>query len=188
MDTLHPQLEALQREIVDVTVHARRLVDRLDAATFERRPVEGSWSAAECLVHLNLTTEAFLPLIDDALSNATRDAVDARTHYRKDVVGWLLGWVMEPPVRMKVKTTAPFMPKTWSTRGDLLRDFETRQAELARRIADANGCDIGRVKVSSPFSSRARYNLLATFAIIAAHERRHLWQAERAAPAGPPIP
>jgi hypothetical protein len=186
--SLHPQLEALQREIVDVTVRARRLVDRLDDATFERRPAEGSWSAAECLVHLNLTTQAFLPLIDDALSDAQRGAVDAGTRYRKDVVGWLLRWVVEPPARMKVKTTPPFVPKAWSTPGDLLREFESLQADLARRIADANGCDIGRVKVRSPFSSRMRYNLLATFAVIAAHERRHLWQAERAAPGGSPVP
>lgn len=184
MDTLHPQLEALQRDIVDVTVHARRLVERLDDQAFEKRPSEGGWSPAECLAHLNLTTEAFLPLIDDALSEAVQGPVNTGTRYHKDAVGWWLAWMMEPPARMKVKTPPPFIPKTWSARGDLLREFETFQAELARRIAAANGYDLGRVKVRSPFSSGMRYNLLAAFSVIAAHERRHLWQADRAAAAG----
>jgi hypothetical protein len=32
----------------------------------------------------------------------------------------------------------------------------------------------------SPFDSRVRYNLFSAFRIIAAHQRRHLWQAEQA--------
>jgi hypothetical protein len=185
MDGLHPQLASLQGEIVDATARAKRLVGALDDAAFERRPAEESWSPAECLVHLNLTTRAFLPLIDDALSSAEPARPEPAKRYRKDLIGWLLGRVMEPPVRMKVKTTAPFMPKTRAPRGEVLREFEALQAQLGERIAAANRYDIGGVKVRSPFSSRTRYNLLAAFAVIAAHERRHLWQAERAASAGP---
>ena len=181
MDTLHPQLSALQREIVRATARATRLVESMDDAAFEKRPAEGDWSPAECLVHLNLTTKAFLPPIDAALSDAVRGPVDAGKRYRKDLAGWLLGWVMEPPVRMKVKAPSAFIPKTWSTRGEVLREFEALQAELARRVAAANGCDIGRVRVRSPFSTRMSYNLLAGFGTILSHERRHLWQAERAA-------
>ncbi len=65
----------------------------------------------------------------------------------------------------------------------MVHEFETVQAELSKRLAAANEIDISRLKVRSPFSSPMRYNLLATFSVIAAHERRHLWQAERAASA-----
>jgi len=33
--------------------------------------------------------------------------------------------------------------------------------------------------VQSSFNPRIHYNLLSFFAILAAHQRRHLWQAER---------
>jgi hypothetical protein len=40
-------------------------------------------------------------------------------------------------------------------------------------------------KVTSPFDSRVSYNVFSMFCILETHERRHLWQAERAAsPAG----
>ena len=37
-----------------------------------------------------------------------------------------------------------------------------------------------KVKLVSPFNARLKYNALAAFRILAAHQRRHLWQAERA--------
>jgi hypothetical protein len=179
MDELHPQLAALKREIDDATARAKQLVERLDEAAFAKRPAEGSWSPAECIAHLSLTTRAFLPLIDNALATSPRGAVDSAKRYRKDLFGWLLGKIMEPPVRMKVKAPAPFVPHVSSSRVEVLREFEELQAELARRVESANGYDIGRVRVRSPFSTSMSYNLIAALAVIPAHERRHLRQAER---------
>ena len=52
----------------------------------------------------------------------------------------------------------------------------------------ANGLALEKIRVVSAFDSRVKYNLFATFAILAAHQRRHLWQAERvrAAKSGTP--
>ena len=44
---------------------------------------------------------------------------------------------------------------------------------------DAREVDL-RMKIVSPFDKRVRYNLVSAFHILAAHERRHLWQAEQA--------
>ncbi len=183
-ERLHPQLEALGRELGEATARARQLSDRLGDAAFGARPAGGGWSPAECLMHLSLSARAFLPFIDEALANAATVRLDPARHYRKDPVGWLLTTMLEPPVRMKVKTPQPFVPATAASRDEVVREFERCQGELLKRLSAANDTDIGRVKVRSPFSSRMRYNLLATFSVIAAHERRHLWQAERAARAG----
>lgn len=181
METLHPQLAQLRRELDEATARAQALAGSLDGGAFARRPAEGSWSPAECLVHLSLTTKAFLPLIDDALGNAQASPLDPSRRYRRDLVAWLLTRMMEPPARMKVKTTPPFMPEATAPRMEILREFETLQAAFARRIEQANRYDISRVKVRSPFSQTMRYSLLGGFTAILAHERRHLWQAERAA-------
>jgi uncharacterized damage-inducible protein DinB len=50
------------------TARARALTDGLDETTFHARPSSQSWSMAECLAHLNLTTEAYLPLIREAIA------------------------------------------------------------------------------------------------------------------------
>lgn len=38
---------------------------------------------------------------------------------------------------------------------------------------------LDRIKIASPFDRRFKYNLFSFFHILLAHERRHLWQAER---------
>lgn len=181
MESLHPQLAALSRELDDATARAKRLAASLDDRAFLTQPAEGRWSPAECLVHLNLTTKAFLPLIDDALTRAPRQPPDPAREYPKGVLATLFAWMMEPPARIKVKTPPPFVPKVASGRADVLAEFERFQGELAARISAANSYDLSRLKVRSPFASRVSYSLIAAMAILLAHERRHLWQAERAA-------
>lgn len=180
MADLHPQISALRRQLDEASARAQALAAAKDDAAFVQRPADGGWSPAECLVHLNLTTKAFLPLIDDALNTPPKSPMDPSRRYRRDTMGWFLTTMMEPPVRMKVKTTPPFMPKLSTSRADILREFEALQAEFAVRVEKANGYDVSKVKVQSPFSQKMSYSLLGGFTAILAHERRHLWQAERA--------
>ena len=51
-----------------------------------------------------------------------------------------------------------------------------RLLELLRR---ADGVDISRAKVTSPLSKLLKLRIGAAFAILAAHGRRHLWQARQ---------
>jgi hypothetical protein len=179
MSDLHPQLCDILRELDAATARARHVAEGVDEATFSRRPEASAWSAAECVEHLSLTTRAFLPLIDAALAEPAGAAVANDRRFRRDVAGALLGWVIEPPYRMKVKTLAPFEPLEPSSRALVLDEFEALQDELAERVRAASGRDLGALRLQSPFSGRVRYNLYSTFRIISAHERRHLWQAER---------
>lgn len=57
--------------------------------------------------------------------------------------------------------------------------FLALRSRLARRLGDAKGLDAGRVKVRSPFIPLLRVDLVSAFRVVAAHERRHLWQARR---------
>ena len=179
MAKIHPQLEAVRVEIAEATTRARRLAQVSDA-DFATRPDGGGWSPAECVAHLNLTTRAFLPLIDAALAEASPDPAAASTTYTKDLLGRLLAWYLEPPYRMKAKTPASFGPSADAPRAEIVAEFESLQFELERRVEAASGYDLSRVRVTSPFTTSVKYNLLSTFAVMVAHERRHLWQAERA--------
>jgi hypothetical protein len=78
-----------------------------------------------------------------------------------------------------VKTTAAFVPRSTGSKQQVLAEFETLQDKLAAALADADGLDLGRLRVVSPFNARIRYNLYAAFRIIPAHQRRHLWQGEQ---------
>lgn len=169
--TLPVQLRALDSELADV----RERVHRLPPDRWQRRPAPERWSAGEHVVHLTLTTRAFLPLLEEALKTAPA----GEGPYRRDFVGWLLGWLTEPPVRMRSKTAAPFVPSADVPRETALRDFDASQDELAALLRKAAGLALDRVKIVSPFDGRVSYTVWSTLRILAAHQRRHLWLAEK---------
>src|SRR5262249_40046012 len=148
---------------------AHEIAAPLAPAAWGARPAVDQRSVAECLIHLNLTSRALLPLIRDAITRGRdRDLVSAGP-YRRDVVGWLLYWMTEPSVPFRVKTTAPFVPAGVEPKDGVLDAFDTLQAELAACIREANGLDLGRLRIRSPFDSRLTYNLYSCLRIVPAH-------------------
>jgi hypothetical protein len=56
-------------------------------------------------------------------------------------------------------------------------NFLLTQEEIRKRIHAANGLHLSRAKVASAFIKSLKLGLGPCFAFLAAHERRHLWQA-----------
>ena len=176
--TLSPQLEQIRREVEEASARARKLVAGLTDDQLRRRPAPGRWSVAECLVHLSKSAEVNLPRVDAALDEARERNLRGDGPYHLDFVGGLLKWSLEPPYRMKVKTTAPFEPQDVEPAQALPR-FLASQAEILARVDRAPGLALDQVKITSAFNSKVRYNAFAAFHIMLAHVRRHLWQAEQ---------
>lgn len=176
---LHPQLRAIEQELAAVTTRAARLVDRVDESGFHRRPGADRWSIAECLTHLTLTTRAYLPLIDDALQIGRLLPVPRPRRFRRDLIGWLLCRMAEPPYRFRATTTAPFVPGRAGTRADVLAQFVRLQQELTTRVYHAEGLDLTSLVIVSPFDGQLSYHLYSCFRVLPTHQRRHLWQAEQ---------
>lgn len=171
-------LEAIEAELNDATERAKRLVQRVDGRRFTVRPDPSRWSAAECLAHLSLSSEEMLPVIREAIDKAPRNGKARKA--KMDWLGAALRWFLEPPVRTRVKAIARFVPKSVRAKAETLAEFTSLQARLIDVLHDAKGVDLTGVRVVSPFDRRVKYNLYSAFRILAAHERRHLWQAEQA--------
>lgn len=177
---MHPQLQAIVDEFEAASERLARLCATTPAGHWGERVHPDRWSVAECVAHLNLTGEAFVPLLRQALAEA-RSFRSARLpkRYRRDFWGWLLWRSSGPPVRIKVKTTAPFVPTGDLSQADVVATFERLQAEQIACTRAAEGLPLERLKVVSPFDSRIRYNLYACLTILPRHQHRHLWQAEQ---------
>ncbi len=171
------ELEGLEKELNEATRRAWTLVQSTDGRLFTVRPKAQSWSAAECLAHLSISTEMFLPVLRSAIDEAKKKKPSAKA--KMDVLGRVLAWFLEPPIRKKVKTSAPFVPKSTRAKAEAFGEFASLQEKLVDLLREAREADL-RTKIVSPFDKRVRYNLLSAFHVIAAHERRHLWQAEQA--------
>lgn len=183
MHAAAPQLQAIRHELAEASAHARRLAESVDPALWSRRPPHGGWSVGECLAHLNLTSKAFLPRLREAVERGRRENRAAPGLFRRDFLGWLLCRILEPPYRLRVKTPPPFVPTGDQSAEAVVSEFEALNAELVRLLDTASGLPLDRLQIVSPFSARMRYSVYSSFRILPAHQRRHLWQAERALPA-----
>jgi hypothetical protein len=175
-------LEEVEKELNEATRRAWTLVQSTDARLFTVRPNPSSWSAAECISHLSISTDLFLPVLRTALEDARKRGViiKGKRKLKMDVLGRVLRWFLEPPIRTRTKTTAPFVPRSVRAKAEAFGEFASLQQKLAEIIAAARGIDLTKVKVVSPFDKRVKYNVFSAFRIVVAHQRRHLWQAEQA--------
>ncbi len=170
----------VERELNEATARAWSLIRSTDGRLFTVRPHPNSWSAAECLSHLSLSTEMFLPVVKMALEDAEKRGLYSDRPPKMDLIGRVSCWFLEPPIRQRLKTAARFVPKSVRAKAEAFGEFSALQEKLLELIRGAKGIDLRRVKIVSPFDKRVRFNLYSAFRIIAAHQRRHLWQAEQA--------
>ena len=154
---------------------------------FNWRPDQQKWSMAECLLHLNIVGDRYVRIIETALEEAK-----ARRSVARGIVahGFLGKWILantEPPPKRRCRSPRGFTPSYGQPITAVLPTFLHLQDQLTLQIEQSNGLDLGRIKVPAP-GLPIRFNLLLTLEWIAAHERRHLWQARqvRENPAFPP--
>lgn len=176
---MHPQLEAVIAEFESARQRLHELAGRAPAGAWVRRADPQRWSMGECVAHLNLTSKAFLPLVEAALAEGR--ALPRRTtgRYRRNFTGWLLWRLSGPAPRQRVKTAAPFIPSGQQPVTQLLAEFDAwhqRQLEYTRA---ADGLALEKLHIVSPFNARVKYNLYACLTILPRHEHRHVWQAEQ---------
>src|SRR5688500_4706549 len=147
-------LEALETEFEEATDRARRLVDSTDPRRFTVRPNPSSWSAAECIAHLSVSTDMFLPVLRKALDEAKQLGVAENVRLSMDWIGAVLRWSLEPPVRSRVKTTAPLVPRAVRAKKEAFAEFISLQTKLVDMLHEARGLDLRRAKIVSPFDKR----------------------------------
>ena len=177
---MNAQLQEIRDELRSARDRLHRLAGSLSDDAWSRRPGPDRWSPAECVAHLDLTSAAFVPLLREGLDRARALGGPPPSRYRRDPVGWLLWRTMGPPVRGRVKTIAPFVPRGDLPPEALIAEFDRHQEELGSIVVSADGLPLGRVRIPSPFAERVRYNLFSALSILPRHQHRHLWQAERA--------
>jgi hypothetical protein len=184
MSSLSPSLASLRAELDATTRQLHTLVDPLDDVLWGRRPGEDRWSIAECIEHLNLTSRVFIPILRDAIRDGrARGLTAANSSHRLDLMGWMLVRALQPRPRgrgYRMKTPAAFVPPSIEPKAKVVREYEELQSEFIRILADGEGLELSKIKVTSPFNARLRYSAYSALRIIAAHQRRHLHQAEEA--------
>ena len=176
---LAPDVDDYRIQFERLACEADALVAPLTEVQFNWSPATGRWSVAECIDHLNVTARLYLPRIDEAIAEAIRRGLYGDGPYTHDLLGRLFVLSMEPPAKIKVKAPESFRPGARRARSEIMAAFRAYQVQFVDRLRQANGLDLRRAKVHSPASSWIKVSLNSGFALMVAHERRHLWQAQQ---------
>lgn len=180
---MHPKLQAIVDDFDRASERLERLAASVPHERWPERPEAGRWSIAECVTHLNLTAQAFLPVVDEALEAGRGTEHAAPIRYRRDPLGWLMWRTMAPPVRIRLKTGAAFVPEADAPVEATISDFERLQVQQIACVGRAQGLPLQKLRIRSPFDRRVRYNLYSALSLLPRHQHRHLWQAEQVAAA-----
>ncbi len=174
------ELQQIQQELGACDDEVRRLCEGLSPEELGWRPSPKSWSIAENLHHLRITTEVFAPAAERAIRVAREQGLFSKGPFPMGRMDRFFVWYVEPPPRIRLPAPKPLRPPLEeSTAEAALQDFLDSQELMIHQIQSADGLDLCRARVVSPIASYIRMSLLAFFKVHPGHERRHLWQMAR---------
>ena len=173
------EIDEFRRQFEQISADADALVTPLGEDQFTWRPGANRWSIAECLEHMNATARSYLPAIDEGIADAIKNGAYAEGPFYYSVIGRLFSHLMEPPARPRMRAAIDKQPGPQRPKRETLAGFRAYQVQYVDRLRQANGIDLSRSCVRSPLASWIRIPLGSAFASMAAHERRHLWQARK---------
>lgn len=176
---LTPEVDQFRQQFERLAAEADILAASLTDAQFSWQPSADAWSVAQCIDHLNATARSYLPVLDEGIAEAIRRGMYNPGPFTYNWIGRSLVWVMEPPCRVRMKAPGPFQPAPARPRHEILAAFRAYQVQFVDRLRQASGLDLARARTTSPVARWLRMPLGSAFALMIAHERRHLAQARR---------
>src|SRR5262249_8356769 len=179
-DTRRAELAGYRAMFRENRAVADRIAGGLTLEQFNWRPAPDRWSIAQCLVHLNISARLFAERMQAAIRAGRAAGLLGSGPFRYGPVSRWVARAVDPVNRKKYKSPAKFIAsaaKVYDIQ-EVLEEFHAAGAQWERCLHEADGLDLARVKVRSPAVPLMRFPLGALFGIQAAHERRHLLQAE----------
>ena len=182
MDTNVPDdVAGLQGQLDAAAVEADALVAGLAEEDGAWRAEAGSWSVAECLDHLATSNRVYLSAMREP---AHRARTRGRYRWRPARPGWVgrcFVSSLEPPARWWSRLKAPriIRPRAAPPLAEAYASFVASQAEVRAFLRACADLDLAGVRFPNPLVRGIRFSLATGLHVIAAHERRHLWQAWR---------
>lgn len=177
--TLPPDIARVLAEMLAVDVEARHLVAGLDDAQVGWQPHRGrAWSIAQCLDHVAITARTYGAPMREAAERARERGYERGGPIAPGALGGWFARTMEPPPRRRITAPRKIQPASSRDKEAALEGFLAAQWEVEDLLRSCARLDTN-VRFRNPFVPLVRFRLGAGFLILAAHARRHLWQARR---------
>ncbi len=180
MPDLSADRTAILEQLKQADQAAERLLRGKSRAQANWQPNHGtSWSLWQCFDHLARINQVYCQALLAAVENprVTRESTP-----RIAKPGWFSRWFikgMEPPVRLRLKAPGKVIPGEAGDPEEALEAYLESHAQVRRVLEFWDRVNFNRVRFKNPFVPLLRFTVATGLLVINAHDRRHLWQAER---------
>src|SRR5262249_36526808 len=176
---LPPHLKVVLDDLEKADRQARRIAAGLSDAQANWHPGETGWSVAQCLDHLSRANTAYAAALQEAVKEARSTKGPGLQPIQP---GWFSRLVIrsfEPPPKRKLRAPKKIVPVAAISGQDALQNFLRSHEDVRAVIREGARLDLNRIRFRNPFIGFLRFTVGTGLLIIAAHDRRHLWQAEK---------
>lgn len=178
--TLYSELADYRDRFAIARQEAAALVDGLSPDALNTAPSPEAWSVGQCLAHLNESTGQLVPRLETAIDRARDRGPFAEGPFRYGMVSRWFIHAMDPEAGWTFPAPNGYAPPAIPLEpAEVLGTFQALQDRLIACAERADGLDLKRIRVASPLTRLVRLSLGAWLAATAAHQERHLQQAER---------
>jgi hypothetical protein len=174
-------IQSLSQQLLATDRDAQQVAAGLSEDLGTRRPSEEGWSVAHCLDHLGTANRVYLESMLEPARGARAAGRHRRGPAKPGLVGRLFVSTLEPPPRWWSRLRAPgkIRPRPAPSLESALAGFLATQAEVRGFLVANADLDLSAIPFPNPFIRGIAFSLATGLNVIAAHDRRHLFQAWR---------
>ena len=177
-------INQLEQQTEDILSKAIQQWQMINPAIIKQQPTPGSWSAMQCLGHLNAYGNYYLPAIAKAIDRARLNRESLSPTFTPGWLGNYFTRLMMPgengiPLK-KLKAPKGY---TISNEGDsdaVIATFLEQQEKLLLLLHQARRINLAKIRIPISIATYIRLKLGDVFMFLIAHNIRHIKQAERA--------
>lgn len=174
------QSEQLIQQLIEQTRQVINQVEKLknyDLSTLTWRENETAWNMLECLEHLNLYGDFYLPQIELKIKESNTRSAPV---FKSGLLGNYFAKSMLPKEKLnKMNTFKDKNPINAKLDKDVIDKFIHQEMHLLDLLSQSRNVSLNKIKISTSISSLLRLNLGDTFQFFINHILRHLIQIDR---------
>lgn len=176
--------EKLQQQtelLLDKAIQEWQMISPEKSST---QPAPGSWSAMQCLAHLNSYGDYYLPEIEKAIEASKKKSYHPIPNFKPGLLGSYFTNLMTPgehglPAK-KMKAFRGHIPAESGNSDEVIATFIEQQEKMLTLIEAAKEIDLNKARIPISIAKYIKLKLGDVFMFIVAHNYRHVLQAERA--------
>ncbi|HRI21985.1 MAG TPA: DinB family protein, partial [Panacibacter sp.] len=177
-------LEKLQQQTETLLNKAIREWQMIPPPKFSQQPDGNSWSAKQCIVHLNIYGDYYLPAIEGAILKAKNKKSVSAKEFKPGLFGNYFTHIMLPDIdgkpAKKMKAMKGYISSNNEDSDKVIATFIDQQEKLLQLLEDAKSINLNNTKVAISIAKFLKIKLGDVFMFLIAHNYRHVLQAERA--------